>query len=64
MKLKKKKIISYFVYLFLCLFPLYSNIVEKLLNDGANFVRILDNLSTGHKKNISDLLEKYDNLDS
>ncbi len=40
-----------------------SNIVKKLLNDGANFVRILDNLSTGYKKNINDLLEKYDNLE-
>ena len=40
-----------------------SNIVEYLLNNGVSFVRILDNLSTGYKKNIEHLLEKYDNLE-
>lgn len=40
-----------------------SNIVEKLLKDGIKKVRILDNLSTGKKENISHLLVLYDNLE-
>ena len=40
-----------------------SHIVETLLNDGAKFVRIMDNLSTGKIENIKHLLDKYDNLE-
>jgi UDP-N-acetylglucosamine 4-epimerase len=41
-----------------------SNIAEYLLiNKKVKFIRILDNLSTGKKENISGLLEKYDNLE-
>ena len=40
-----------------------SHIVEKLLNQGVKFVRIMDNLSTGTIKNIQDLLDKYKNLE-
>lgn len=40
-----------------------SNIVEYLLNNNVKFVRVLDNLSTGNKKNIEPLLEKYNNLE-
>lgn len=40
-----------------------SNIVEKLLNTNVKFIRVLDNLSTGHKKNIDFLLNKYNNLE-
>lgn len=40
-----------------------SNIVEYLLNNNVKFVRILDNLSTGKKSNIENLLNKYDNLE-
>lgn len=40
-----------------------SNIVEKLLNDGVKFVRILDNLKTGKINNIQFLLDKYSNLE-
>ena len=39
-----------------------SHIVEFLLNNGAKFVRILDNLSTGSLENIN-LLNKFDNLE-
>ena len=38
-----------------------SNIVEKLLTMNVKMVRVLDNLSTGYKKNINFLLEKYKN---
>ena len=40
-----------------------SNIVEVLLKSGVKKVRVLDNLSTGHLKNIKFLLDKYDNLE-
>jgi len=40
-----------------------SNIVEYLLKNGAKFVRILDNLSTGSKTNIEHLLKSYDNIE-
>lgn len=40
-----------------------SNITEFLLENNIKFVRILDNLSTGHKSNIQFLLEKYSNLE-
>jgi UDP-N-acetylglucosamine/UDP-N-acetylgalactosamine 4-epimerase len=40
-----------------------SNIVEKLLLNGVKFVRIIDNLATGNKKNIEHLLDKYPNLE-
>jgi len=40
-----------------------SNIVEHLLKQGVKFVRVLDNLSTGNKANISFLLKQYDNLE-
>ena len=35
-----------------------SNLAEFLVNKGARHVRVLDNLSTGSKKNITSLLEK------
>ena len=40
-----------------------SNIVEYLLDNNVKYVRILDNLSTGNKNNISHLLTKYTNID-
>lgn len=44
-----------------------SNIAEHLVKNGLNgcsvWVRILDNLSTGHKKNIDFLLKEYSNLE-
>lgn len=40
-----------------------SHIVEYLLNHNVKFVRILDNLSTGSKKNVKHLLEKFSNLE-
>lgn len=40
-----------------------SNIVEYLLKNNVNKVRILDNLSTGFKKNITPFLDKYKNLE-
>ena len=40
-----------------------SNIVEYLLENNASFVRIIDNLSTGNKRNIEHLLDKYSNLE-
>lgn len=40
-----------------------SNIVEALLLNGVKFVRIIDNLATGSKKNIEQLLDKYPNLE-
>lgn len=40
-----------------------SNIVETLLSRNVKFVRILDNLSTGYRKNIDFLLKKYDNVE-
>ena len=40
-----------------------SNIVEALLLNGAKFVRIIDNLATGSKKNIEHLLDNYPNLE-
>lgn len=40
-----------------------SHIAEVLLLNGAKFVRIVDNLATGHKKNIEPLLTKYPNLE-
>jgi UDP-N-acetylglucosamine 4-epimerase len=40
-----------------------SNIVEYLLENKASFVRIIDNLSTGNKRNIEHLLDKYANLE-
>lgn len=40
-----------------------SNIVEYLLTNGVKKVRVLDNLSTGHKKNLERFLEKYENLE-
>lgn len=39
-----------------------SNIVEHLLKKNVKFVRILDNLSTGYKKNIEHFLH-YDNVE-
>jgi UDP-N-acetylglucosamine 4-epimerase len=40
-----------------------SNIVEYLLENNASFVRVIDNLSTGNKRNIEHLLDKYDNFE-
>jgi UDP-N-acetylglucosamine 4-epimerase len=40
-----------------------SNIVEYLLENNASFVRVIDNLSTGNKRNIEHLLDKYANLE-
>lgn len=40
-----------------------SNIVEYLLENKASFVRVIDNLSTGNKRNIEYLLDKYANLE-
>ena len=40
-----------------------SNIVEKLLNKNVKYIRIIDNLSTGNKKNIDFLLNKYSNIE-
>lgn len=40
-----------------------SHIVEYLLLNNAKKVRILDNLSTGFKKNIDPYLQKYSNLE-
>ena len=40
-----------------------SNIVEYLLENNSSFVRVIDNLSTGYKKNIEHLLDKYDNIE-
>ena len=40
-----------------------SNIVEFLLNNGVKYIRVLDNLSTGRKRNLEPFLEKYDNLE-
>ncbi|AGC01997.1 nucleotide-sugar epimerase [Acanthamoeba polyphaga moumouvirus] len=40
-----------------------SHIVEKLINTGVKFIRILDNLSTGSMNNISDLLKKHNNIE-
>jgi UDP-N-acetylglucosamine 4-epimerase len=40
-----------------------SNIVEHLLNSNVKFVRVLDNLSTGHKKNIQVFLDKFKNIE-
>jgi UDP-N-acetylglucosamine 4-epimerase len=40
-----------------------SNIVEYLLENKASFVRVIDNLSTGNKRNIEHLLDKYDNFE-
>lgn len=40
-----------------------SNIVEYLLKNGAKFVRIMDNLSTGSMNNINSLLDKFDNVE-
>lgn len=39
-----------------------SNIVERLLDNGARSVRVLDNLSTGYLNNLSELLNRYENL--
>lgn len=40
-----------------------SNIVEYLLENNASFVRVIDNLSTGNKRNIEHLLDKYNNFE-
>lgn len=40
-----------------------SNIVEHLLKNGVKKVRVVDNLSTGHKSNLESFLEKYENLE-
>lgn len=40
-----------------------SNIVEYLLKHGVKKVKILDNLSTGKRSNINNLLKKYSNLE-
>lgn len=40
-----------------------SHIVEFLLKNGAKYVRILDNLSTGSLSNIQHLLENYKNVE-
>lgn len=40
-----------------------SHIAEYLLLNGAKYVRIVDNLSTGSIRNISHLLDKYNNLE-
>jgi len=40
-----------------------SHIVEFLLKNGAKFVRVLDNLSTGSKSNIDFLLQQYSNVE-
>jgi UDP-N-acetylglucosamine 4-epimerase len=40
-----------------------SNIVEYLLENNASFVRIIDNLSTGNKRNVEQLLDKYNNIE-
>jgi UDP-N-acetylglucosamine 4-epimerase len=40
-----------------------SNIVEYLLENNASFVRVIDNLSTGNKRNIEHLLDKYANIE-
>ena len=39
-----------------------SNIVKELIKKNVKFVRILDNLSTGHKENINQFL-KYENVE-
>jgi UDP-N-acetylglucosamine 4-epimerase len=40
-----------------------SNIVEYLLKNNVKKVRVIDNLSTGNKNNLTPFLEKYDNLE-
>ena len=40
-----------------------SNIVEYLLENKSSFVRVIDNLSTGNKRNIEHLLDKYANIE-
>ena len=40
-----------------------SNIVEYLLTNNVKFVRILDNLSTGSKSNITPFLNQFPNLE-
>ena len=40
-----------------------SNIVEFLLKNNVEKVRVIDNLSTGNKNNLKPFLEKYDNLE-
>jgi len=40
-----------------------SNIVEYILENNAYFVRVIDNLSTGNKRNIEHLLDKYPNFE-
>lgn len=40
-----------------------SHIVEHLLKSGANYVRILDNLSTGSMQNIETILKNYSNVE-
>jgi len=40
-----------------------SNIVEYLLENNASFVRVIDNLSTGNKRNIEHLFDKYPNFE-
>lgn len=40
-----------------------SNIVEYLLENNASFVRVIDNLSIGNKRNIEHLLDKYANFE-
>lgn len=40
-----------------------SNVTRYLLEHGAKSVRVLDNLSTGRKSNLAELLKKYDNLE-
>jgi UDP-N-acetylglucosamine 4-epimerase len=39
-----------------------SNIAEYLLKNKVKYVTIIDNLSTGYKKNINNLLETYNNV--
>lgn len=40
-----------------------SHICDFLLKIGVGFIRILDNLSTGNKKNIENILELYPNVE-
>ena len=40
-----------------------SNISEYLLKNNIKNLRILDNLSTGKKKNINNLLNEYNNIE-
>ena len=40
-----------------------AKIVEQLLEQKFTYVRVLDNLSTGNKSNLTHLVQQYDNLE-